>query len=60
MATVLESLVETESRFRPALTSYDAGFEHSLEHLIEVRRMVEEADQEPQQARMQLRGVLAA
>jgi hypothetical protein len=58
MATVLESLVETESRVRPALTSYDTGFEHSLEHLMEVRRLVEEVDEE-QPAPMQLRGIRA-
>lgn len=56
----LPPVSEPNSAFRPALTSYDTGFEHSLEHLIEVRRMVEEADQEPQPARMQLRGILAA
>ena len=60
MATALASPVETEARLRPALTSYDTGFEHSLEHFMEVRRMVEEADEEPQPAPMQLRGILAA
>jgi len=58
MATAMALPVETEARLRPALTSYDTGFEHSLEHLMEVRRMVEEVDQE-QPAPMQLRGILA-
>ncbi len=31
---------------RPAVTSYDSGYEHSLEHLVEVRRLVDEAEQE--------------
>jgi hypothetical protein len=56
MATALESFVETESRLRPALTSYDTGFEHSLDHHVEVRRKVEEADREL--APLKLRGIL--
>jgi hypothetical protein len=31
---------------RPNVTSYDSGHEHSYEHLMDVRRMVEEADRE--------------
>lgn len=31
----------------PHITSYDTGFEHSLEHWMEVRRLVEEAEIEP-------------
>lgn len=31
---------------RPSVTSFDSGYEHSLEHLLEVRALVEEADQE--------------
>jgi hypothetical protein len=27
---------------RPIITSYDSGYEHSLEHLVFVRQMVEE------------------
>jgi hypothetical protein len=30
----------------PILTSFDTGYEHSLEHLVYVRRLVEEADAE--------------
>lgn len=30
----------------PILTSYDSGYEHSLEHLVYVRHLVEEADAE--------------
>jgi len=60
MATVMEPFAETESRLRPAISSYDAGFEHSLEHHLEVRRMVEEAHEEEQLAPMQLRGIRAA
>ena len=29
---------------RPMLTSYDSGYEHSIEHWIEVRQLVEELD----------------
>ncbi|HZQ25636.1 MAG TPA: hypothetical protein VFA89_22795 [Terriglobales bacterium] len=32
---------------RPVLTSYDTGFEHSVEHLLELRRLVEDAADEP-------------
>ena len=32
---------------RPDLVSYDTGFEHSLEHWMETRRLVREADDEP-------------
>ena len=31
----------------PHVTSYDPGYEHSLEHLMELRRLVQEADEEP-------------
>jgi hypothetical protein len=35
-----------ESGVRPVLTSYDSGYEHSLEHWVELQRLVEEADRE--------------
>jgi hypothetical protein len=31
---------------RPLITSYDSGHEHSFEHYLEVRRIVEEAHEE--------------
>jgi hypothetical protein len=31
---------------RPQVTSYDSGHEHSIEHWIEVRLMVEEFEEE--------------
>lgn len=31
---------------RPTVTSFDSGYEHSIEHLAEVRRLVEEADKD--------------
>ncbi len=31
---------------RPTVTSFDSGYEHSLEHLMQVRLLVEEADEE--------------
>ena len=37
---------EPKTESRPVLTSYDSGYEHSVEHLIELRRMVEEAAKE--------------
>jgi hypothetical protein len=32
---------------RPLVQSFDSGYEHSPEHLLAVRNMVEEADEEP-------------
>jgi hypothetical protein len=31
---------------RPQVTSYDSGYEHSIEHLAEVKFLMEEADEE--------------
>ncbi len=31
---------------KPKITSYDSGYEHSVEHWIEVRQMVEEESEE--------------
>jgi hypothetical protein len=31
---------------KPHVTSFDSGYEHSIEHLIQVRQMVEESDHE--------------
>jgi hypothetical protein len=31
---------------KPRVTSYDSGYEHSIEHWIEVRQMVEESAEE--------------
>ncbi len=39
--------VRTELKVRPVITSYDSGYEHSLEHLSQVQRLVKEADREP-------------
>ena len=30
---------------QPRIDSYDSGYEHSLEHYVEVRQLFEEADQ---------------
>ena len=32
---------------RPAVESFDSGYEHSPDHWIAVKNMVEEADEEP-------------
>ena len=37
----------TGTTHAPHVTSYDPGYEHSLEHWAEVRRLVQEADEEP-------------
>lgn len=31
---------------RPSVTSYDSGYEHSLDRYVEVRLLVQNADQE--------------
>lgn len=31
---------------RPQVTSYDSGYEHSYEHWIEVRQLVEDSDEQ--------------
>jgi hypothetical protein len=43
---VLDPVV-AKSALRSTITSYDTGYEHSLEHLIELQRMVDEADEVP-------------
>lgn len=30
---------------RPCVTSYDSGYEHSIEHWVEVRQMVEDFEE---------------
>jgi hypothetical protein len=32
---------------RPQVTSYDSGYEHSIEHLMEVRLLMQESEEEP-------------
>jgi hypothetical protein len=44
--TVISPVREPKPESRPVLASYDDGHEHSVEHLIELRRMVEEAAKE--------------
>lgn len=43
----IKSPLESGAVTRPLVTSYDSGYEHSLEHWAKVRRLVEDADQEP-------------
>ena len=31
---------------KPRITSYDSGYEHSIEHLVELRLLVEESDEQ--------------
>jgi hypothetical protein len=38
------------SNNRPLVLTYDSGYEHSLEHWIETRRLVAEADEVSQPA----------
>jgi hypothetical protein len=44
--TAISPVLETKPATRPVLASYDTGYEHSVEHLVELRRMVEEAAKE--------------
>jgi hypothetical protein len=44
-ATILEpKVIATEQR--QALTTYDSGYEHSIEHMLDLRRAIDEADQQ--------------
>ena len=36
----------TPSSDRPRVTSYDSAYEHSLEHWLEVKQLVEAADED--------------
>jgi hypothetical protein len=44
--TVISPVREPKTDSRPVLASYDDGHEHSVEHLIELRRMVEASAKE--------------
>ncbi len=46
MAYRLEALKEQVSQRQPRIISYDSGYEHSIEHLVELRMMVETAESE--------------
>ncbi len=39
--------MENSPSMRTAIVSYDTGYEHSVEHLAEVRRMVQEDQDAP-------------
>jgi len=43
--------IATASGGRPLVTSYDSGYEHSLEHWLAVQKLVETAEAEPESAR---------
>lgn len=43
-------MVRNYSKELPNINSYDSGYEHSLEHFIETRRLVAEADEVTQTA----------
>jgi len=45
--TTMRLPLGTLASARPLVTSYDSGYEHSLEHCAEVQRLVEDADNEP-------------
>lgn len=44
--SVITSVKPTPSSERPRVTSYDSPYEYSLEHWLEVKQLVEAADQE--------------
>ena len=41
--TIATKSVTAASAARPFTTSYDSGYEHSLEHWLDTQRLVEEA-----------------
>jgi hypothetical protein len=50
----------TLSESRPRVTSYDTGYEHSLEHWLEVQKMVQAGDAEPSSVYPFARGAKAS
>jgi hypothetical protein len=36
---------ESDSRTQPRITTYDSGYQYSVEHWFEVQKLVEEADE---------------
>ena len=46
MLNEIPGSVSNGKAVRPLITSYDSGYEHSLEHHVYVRRLVVEADEE--------------
>ncbi len=42
----LEDMRDQGSQRRPQVSSYDSGHEHSIEHLIELRMMLEASDED--------------
>ena len=44
--SVHQSISPIQPGERPRVTSYDSGYEHSLEHWFEVQQLVEAADEE--------------
>ena len=40
----VEARIEAEPEIQPLRDSYDSGYEHSGEHWVAVRQLVEEAD----------------
>jgi hypothetical protein len=51
MVSELAPQAATPNRGRPRVTSYDSGYEHSLEHWLAVQQLVEAAEAEPESAR---------
>ena len=43
----VSDFIEAKTDVRSPITSFDTGYEHSLEHMIDVQRLVDEADPEP-------------
>jgi len=52
--SAINSRPEITGANRPLLTSYDSGYEYSLEHWIDLQREIEEADEEVWSAQMEL------
>jgi hypothetical protein len=57
--TVTSAVREPEPKSRPILTSYDSGHEHSVELLIELHHMIEQAAKERPITKKRLFGMRA-
>jgi hypothetical protein len=43
---VLNSSLANQTAARPPVTSYDSGYEHSLDHYVDVKRLLQDEDKE--------------
>ncbi len=45
-SVIKNTVIPAPSSDRPRVTSYDSAYEHSLEHWLELKKLVQAADEE--------------